>query len=132
MAPFLFLATPWVRFSEEGGNEETQDYRHLYDQTRLLAKVSQSTRDGGKQPDQGAGSCKQPVEEERDRGRVEAVVEPAGQAVAQEADKRGDLEYGRSCGVGDEEEQLYQGGEDEQKNEQLAESMEDRVGWMLT
>ena len=61
----------------------------------------------------------------------EPVVEPAGQAVAQEADKRGDLEYRRSCGVRYQEEQLYQGGEDEQKNEQLAESMEERVGWML-
>ena len=97
MAPFLFLATPWVRFSEEGGNEETEDDRQLYDQAQLLTEICGSTREAREQTDQGAATSEQPEEEEGDRGGLETVVEPVGEDVAQEADERGNLKHWRSC-----------------------------------
>ena len=97
MTSLLSLNTSRIWFGEEGCYEETQDDRQLYDQAWLLSEISRSTRDACQQTKQGAAAGEQPVEEEGDGGRPEAVVEPAGQAVAQQSDKGGHLKHRRSC-----------------------------------
>ena len=97
MALFVSLLSSKVCFSEEGGNEETEDDRQLYDQAELLTEISGSTREAREQTDQGAATSEQPEEEEGDRGGLETVVEPVGEDVAQEADERGNLKHWRSC-----------------------------------
>ena len=97
MALFVSLLSFKVCFSEEGGNEETEDDRQLYDQAELLTEISGSTREAREQTDQGAATSEQPEEEEGDRGGLETVVEPVGEDVAQEADERGNLKHWRSC-----------------------------------